>query len=66
MPNNIKSALYFNTLGVIAIAEPKEHFSKAPSQEGPQAFGVDSIVELPDTQESEDESDGGKPEESFL
>ena len=39
---------------------------KAPSQEGPQAFGVDSIVELPDTQESKDESDGEKPEESFL
>ena len=66
LPKNINSAIYFNILGVVVLAEPAERFSNTPAEEGPQAFGVESIVKLPDIQESEDESDGEGPEEPFL
>jgi len=66
LPKNINSAIYFNILNVVVLAEPAEHFSNTPTEERPQAFGVESIVELPDIQESKDESDGERPEEPFL
>ena len=46
LPEGITSALYLNILGIIVLGkEPAEHFDGGPSQEPPQAFGVNSIAE---------------------
>ena len=66
MPEDIKFAIYFNILAVIVLAEPAERFSNSPSKEGPEAFGVDRIIQLPESQESESEDENDKPEEPFL
>jgi hypothetical protein len=66
MLDDIKFAIYLNILAVIVLAEPAERFSDKESQEGPEAFGVDSIPQLPDAEESESEGDGDKTEEPFL
>jgi hypothetical protein len=49
----IEFAVYLNVLGIVILAGPSEHFSNIPSQEGPTAFGVDAIKELPPYEESE-------------
>ena len=49
----VEFAVYLNVLEIIVLAGPSEHFSHIPSQEGPTAFGVDAIKELPPYEESE-------------
>jgi hypothetical protein len=63
MPDDMKFAIYLNILAVIVLAEPAERFSDTASQEEPKAFGVDSIVQLDD---SDSEDDGNNSEEPFL
>jgi len=57
-------AIYPNILAIILLADPAERFSNNPSQEGPEAFGVDSILEVPGNEDSETGSEVAK--EPFL
>lgn len=53
LPVGVKFAIYLNILAVIVLAEPVEEFSDRPSREPPQAFGVDNIVKLHVSKESD-------------
>lgn len=73
LPEAVKFAIYFNVLGIVVLEEAVEQFSNEPSQEKPEAFGVDGIVkyvEAPVEAEvqaaAEDESEGEELEESIL
>ena len=52
----VKFGAYLNVLGVIVLAEPSEPFSDVPSQEDPNAFGVEFIRGLPEAEGSESEA----------
>ena len=45
---DVKFTIYFSILTVIVIAEPTEQFSNSPCKEGPEAFGVDAIIDWDD------------------
>ena len=45
LPEAGKFAIYFNVLVIIVLEEAAERFSDKPSQEAPQAFVVDGIVQ---------------------
>lgn len=66
LPAAVKFAIYLNILGIIVLAEPADQFSNEASQEMPEAFGVDSIVQWPVVEASEDESESNGEEEQFL
>ena len=51
----VKFAIYFNVLGIILLAGPSETFSKLSSREDPKDFGVESILERDDLEESDHE-----------
>ena len=57
-----KTATDLNILAIIVLSESMDHFSNSPSQEGPEAFGVESIIESLGVEEDERE----RPEEPFL
>jgi len=59
-----KFAIYPNILAIILLADPAECFSNIRSQEGPEAFGVDSI--LGESENEDDETDNEVAEEPFL
>jgi len=66
LPAAIKFAIYFNILRIIVLAEPAEQFSEDISEGDPEAFGVNTIIEWPEEEESESESGGEEIEEEFL
>jgi len=57
-------AIYPNILAIILLANPAERFSNVPSQEGPEAFGVDTILDVPGNEGSEAGSEDA--EDPFL
>ena len=60
IPASIKFAIYFSILVVIIIAKPAEQFSSNPCEEGPEAFGVDAIVDWDN--DDDEPSVEGEPE----
>ena len=65
MPDGVKLTIYLNILTVIVLAKPADHFSNSSSGEGPQAFGVDTIINFGED-ESKSEGEGNRPKEPFL
>ena len=49
LPEAVKFFVYFNVLSIVVLEEEAEQFSPEPSQEEPQAFGVDGILECVET-----------------
>lgn len=73
IPEGVEFAIYFNILGIAVLAEPADQFSEDPSGEEPEAFGVDNILQYPDSQEQAEaeeevaaESDEGELKEPVL
>ena len=48
----VKFGIYLNVVGIVVLAGPSEEFSKVPSHEAPNAFGVEMIKELPEWEDS--------------
>ena len=70
---SVKFAIYLNMVGVVVLKEPANEFSDQSSQESPEAFGVDKIMDYvePEATEEVEETEGvefGNKElaESFL
>jgi hypothetical protein len=60
LPRGLTTAVYFNILGVVVLAEPGERFTSDSAEEQPEAFGVHCVhTELPELEE-----DGEVGEES--
>jgi hypothetical protein len=57
-------AIYFNILAIILLAEPVDSFSDTTSEEEPQAFGVDRILDVSGNENIETDSE--VEEEPFL
>ena len=55
----VKFGAYLNGLGIVVLAEPSEPFSEVPSQEDPEAFGMDFIGELSEPKGTESEAGDG-------
>ena len=53
LPEAVKFAIYFNILAIIVLEEAAERFGDEPSQETPQAFLVDGIVQYVEKQVAE-------------
>lgn len=73
VPENIKFAIYLSVVGVVILEEPVDEFSDQTSQESPEAFGVDKILDYIDPQMAEEaevsdyvESGSEELKESFL
>ena len=73
LPEDVKFSIYLNILGVIVLEEAVDHFSEQPSEESPEAFGVDKTMEYVGSQETDEvvgtgdvESGIEELEESFL
>jgi len=59
LPTEVDGAIYLNILGIVVLEEPAEQFSSRPSQEGPEAFGVDKICSWAGAEEVGDVDDVG-------
>ena len=55
----VKFGAYLNVIGIVVLAKPSEPFSEVPSQEDPEAFGMDFINELPEPKGTESEAGDG-------
>ena len=47
---------YLNVLGIIVLAKASKPFSEVPSQEAPEALGIDIISEVPEAESAESEA----------
>lgn len=72
-PESIKFVVYLNLLGVIVLEEPVDEVAGGPSQEEPQAFGVNSVRRIEEfhtgkQNADEENSEGGETvlDEAFL
>ena len=52
----VEFGIYLDMLGIVVLAEPSEPFSEVPSQEDSEAFGVEFIRELPESEGAESEA----------
>ena len=48
--------VYLNVLGIIVLAKASKPFSEVPSQEAPEALGIDIISEVPEAESAESEA----------
>ncbi|KAF9779575.1 hypothetical protein BJ322DRAFT_1024444 [Thelephora terrestris] len=59
LPRALTTAVYFNILGVVVLAEPGEKSTSDNSGEGPEAFGVNSVqTELPELEDDGEVGEG--------
>ena len=63
LPKGLEFGVYFQILSVVVLTGPSEQFSDTPSQEGPEAFGVDRVQIWGEVAGGEDGNEGEKEDE---